>query len=141
MRAAAGRNLRNDGGQLPAVGDWVALRHRERVGTIHGWVERKPAFSRKVASVETKEQVLAANVDIAFVVVSAQDVNVKRIERYLTMAWQSGAIPVVVVTKADIAASADDLRSELESAAVGTPVIVTSAITGERIEPLAARLP
>jgi len=140
LRAAAGRHLRNDGGQLPAVGDWVALRHREPVGTIHGWVERKTAFSRKVASVETKEQVLAANVDVAFVVVSAQDVNVRRIERYLSMAWQSGAMPVVVVTKADIAASSDDLRSELEGAAVGTPVVVTSAITGEGIESLAALL-
>ena len=140
LRAAAGRHLRNDGGQLAAVGDWVALRHREPVGTIHGWVERKTAFSRKVASVETKEQVLAANVDIAFVVVSAQDVNVRRIERYLSMAWQSGAMPVVVLTKADIAASSDDLRSELESAAVGSSVIVTSAITGEGIVALAALL-
>jgi len=140
LRAAAGRHLRNDGGQLPAVGDWVALRHREPVGTIHGCVERKTAFSRKVASVETKEQVLAANVDIAFVVASGQDVNVRRIERYLTMAWQSGAMPVVVLTKADIAASADDLRSELEAAAPGTPVVVTSAITGEGIESLAAVL-
>ncbi len=122
------------------MGDWVALRHREPVGTIHGWVERKTAFSRKVAWVETKEQVLAANVDVAFVVASAQDVNVRRIERYLTMAWQSGATPVVVLTKADIAASADDLRSELEAAAVGASVVVTSAITGEGIESLAALL-
>ncbi len=122
LRAAAGRHLRNDGGQLPAVGDWVAFRHGEPVGTIHGWVERKTAFSRKVASVETKEQVLAANVDVAFVVASAQDVNARRIERYLTMAWQSGALPVVVLTKSDIAASPDDLRSELEAAAIGTAV-------------------
>ena len=122
LRAAAGRHLPNDGGQLPAVGDWVALRHREPVSTIHGWVERKTAFSRKVAWVETKEQVLAANVDIAFVVASAQDVNARRIERYLTMAWQSGAVPVVVLTKSDIAASSGDLRVELEAAAMGTPV-------------------
>ncbi len=140
LRAAAGRHLRNDGGQLPAVGDWVAMRHREPVATIHGWVERKTAFSRKVAWVETKEQVLAANVDIAFVVASAQDVNVRRIERYLTMAWQSGALPVVVVTKSDVAASAVDLRSELEAIATGTPIIVTSAITGEGVESLAAQL-
>jgi len=140
LRAAAGRHLRNDGGQLPAVGDWVALRHREPVGTIHGWVERKTAFSRKVAWVETKEQVLAANVDIAFVVASAQDVNARRIERYLTMAWQGGALPVVVLTKSDIAASPDDLRSELEAAAIGTAVVVTSAITGEGVEALAELL-
>jgi len=140
LRAAAGRHLRNDGGQLPAVGDWVAFRHGEPVGTIHGWVERKTAFSRKVASVETKEQVLAANVDVAFVVASAQDVNARRIERYLTMAWQSGGLPVVVLTKSDIAASPDELRSELEAAAIGTAVVVTSAITGEGVEVLAKQL-
>ena len=140
LRAAAGRHLRNDGGQLPAVGDWVALRHREPVAAIHGWVERKTAFSRKVASIETKEQVLAANVDVAFVVVSAQDVNARRIERYLTMAWQSGALPVVVLTKADIAESPDELRSELEAASAGTPVVVTSAVTGEGVEALAEQL-
>jgi ribosome biogenesis GTPase len=140
LRATGSRHLRNDGGVMPAVGDWVAFRHREPVGTIHGWVERKTAFSRKVASIETKEQVLAANVDIAFVVVSAQDVNARRIERYLTMAWQSGALPVVVLTKADIAASSDDLRLELEAAAAGTPVLVTSAITGEGIGALAEQL-
>ena len=140
LRAEAGRHLRNDGGRLPAVGDWVALRHRDPVGTIHGWVERKTAFSRKVAWIETKEQVLAANVDVAFVVVSAQDVNARRIERYLTMAWQSGAIPVVVLTKSDIAVSADELRSELEITAAGTPVLVTSAVTGEGVEALAEQL-
>jgi ribosome biogenesis GTPase len=140
LRAAAGRHLMNEGGQLPAVGDWVAMRHREPLATIHGWVERKTAFSRKVASVEAKEQVLAANIDVAFVVASAEDVNARRIERYLTMAWQSGAAPVVVLTKSDIAASADELRLELETAAIGTPVLVTSAITGEGIDELAGQL-
>ena len=140
LRAVGGRHLHNDGGSLPAVGDWVALRHREPIATIHGWVERKSAFSRKVASVETREQVLAANVDVAFVVASAQDVNARRIERYLTMAWQSGAAPVVVLTKSDIAASADELRLELESVAAGTPVVVTSAITGEGVGELAQQL-
>jgi ribosome biogenesis GTPase len=140
LRAAAGRLLMNDGGQLPAVGDWVAIRHREPLATIHGWVERKTAFSRKVASVETKEQVLAANIDVAFVVASAQDVNARRIERYLTMAWQSGAVPVVVLTKSDIAASPDELRLELETAAIGIRVLITSAITGEGIDELAEQL-
>jgi ribosome biogenesis GTPase len=140
LRAAAGRHLMNDGGQLPAVGDWVAIRHREPLATIHGWVERKTAFSRKVASVETKEQVLAANIDVAFVVASAQDVNARRIERYLTMAWQSGAVPVVVLTKSDIAASPDELRLELETAAIGIRVLMTSAITGNGIDELAEQL-
>jgi ribosome biogenesis GTPase len=132
--------LRNDGGQQPAVGDWVALRHREPVGTIHGWVERKTAFSRKVALDESKEQVLAANVDVAFLVASAQDVNARRIERYLTMAWQSGASPVIVLTKADVAASPDEMRLELEGVAMGAPVLVTSAVSGEGVEALAVQL-
>ncbi|HSS93762.1 MAG TPA: ribosome small subunit-dependent GTPase A [Candidatus Dormibacteraeota bacterium] len=140
LRAASGRHLRNDGGGQPAVGDWVALRHREPVGTIHGWVERKTVFSRKVASVESKEQVLAANIDVAFVVASAGDVNARRIERYLTMAWQSGATPVVLLTKSDIAPSPDDLRAELEAAAMGTPVLVTSAVTGVGVAVVAAQL-
>src|SRR5438445_13473988 len=140
LRAVPSRNLRNDGGPLPAVGDWVALKHRDPAATIHGIVERRTKFSRKVAVVESKEQVLAANVDIAFVVASAQDVNARRIERYLTMAWQSGALPVVVLTKSDMAASPDDLRSELEAAAIGTAVVVTSAITGEGVDALAELL-
>jgi ribosome biogenesis GTPase / thiamine phosphate phosphatase len=140
LRGAAGRNLRSDGSRQPAVGDWVAILHREPLATIHGWVERKTAFSRKVAWVETKEQVLAANVEVAFVVASAQDVNPRRIERHLTMAWQSGAAPVVVLTKADIADSADELISEIESAALGSPILVTSSVTGEGIDALAAQL-
>jgi ribosome biogenesis GTPase len=139
-RAATGRHLRNDGEQLPAVGDWVALLQREPVASIHGVVERRTSFSRKVAHVESKEQVLAANVDVAFVVASAQDVNARRIERYLTMAWQSGASPVVVMTKADIAESSDDLRAELEAVAMGTPVLVTSAVTGEGVGAVAEQL-
>lgn len=139
-RAAVGRHLRNDGEQLPAVGDWVALLQREPIATIHGVVERRTSFSRKVAHVETKEQVLAANVDVAFVVASAQDVNARRIERYLTMAWQSGASPVVVLTKADIAGSSEELRLELEAVAMGTPVLVTSAVTGEGVDSLAQAL-
>ena len=140
LRAVPSRNMRNDGGPLPAVGDWVALIHRESAATIRGIVTRKTAISRKAAHIEAKEQVLAANVDVAFVVASAQDVNARRIERYLTMAWQSGAAPVVVLTKSDIADSPDHLRLELEAVALGTPVMVTSAITGEGVEALAAQL-
>jgi ribosome biogenesis GTPase / thiamine phosphate phosphatase len=132
-RAAAGRNLRSNGETLPAVGDWVALLRRDPISTIHGVVERRTSFSRKVASIESREQVLAANVDIAFVVASAQDVNSRRIERYLAMSWQSGAVPYVLLTKADIAVSIDDLRTELEAVAMGTSVVVTSALTGDGV--------
>jgi len=139
-RASAGRRLRNDGLLLPAVGDWVALLRRKPVSSVHGVVERRTVFSRKVASNESKEQVLAANVDVAFVVAAATDVNARRIERYLTIAWQSGAAPIVLLTKADIAESLGELRSELEAVSLGTPVIVTSAVTGDGIDEIVREL-
>jgi ribosome biogenesis GTPase len=139
-RATAGRHLRNDSLLLPAVGDWVALVRRDPVASIHGVVERRTVFSRKAASLETKQQVLAANVDVAFVVAAATDVNVRRIERYLTIAWQSGAVPIVLLTKADVAASPEDLRAELEAVSMGTPVLVTSSVTGEGMNEITRRL-
>ena len=139
-RASASRHLRNDGLLLPAVGDWVALLRREPVSSVHGVVERRTVFSRKVASNESKEQVLAANVDVAFVVAAATDVNARRIERYLTIAWQSGAVPIVLMTKADVVDSPDELRIELEAVSMGTPVLVTSSVTGLGMEEISRRL-
>ena len=139
-RAVAGRHLRNDGLTLPAVGDWVALVRRDPLDVIRVVIERRTVFSRKVASLETKEQILAANVDVAFVVVAATDVNPRRVERYLTMAWQSGATPVILLTKADVADSPDELREELEAVSMGTPVLVTSSVTGDGIEEIARQL-
>ncbi|MHB8588945.1 MAG: ribosome small subunit-dependent GTPase A [Candidatus Dormibacteraceae bacterium] len=139
-RASVGRHLRNDRFTMPAVGDWVSVLKREPVSAIHGVVERRTVFSRKAASVETREQVLAANVDVAFVVAAATDVNARRIERYLTIAWQSGAVPVVLLTKADIADSLHELRAELEAVAMGTPVVVTSAVTGDGIDEIVRQL-
>ena len=139
-RAAVGRHLRNDGSTMPAVGDWVSVLKREPVDVIHGVVERRTVFSRKAASVETRQQVLAANVDVAFVVAAVTDVNARRIERYLTIAWQSGAVPIVLLTKADIAESLEDLRAELEAVAMGTPVVVTSGVTGDGIDEIVREL-
>ena len=139
-RASAGRHLRNDGLLLPAVGDWVALLRREPVSSVHGVVERRTVFSRKTSSKESKEQVLAANVDVAFVVAAATDVNARRIERHLTIAWQSGAVPIVLMTKADVVESPDDLRDELEAVSMGTPVLVTSSVTGQGMDEITRRL-
>jgi ribosome biogenesis GTPase / thiamine phosphate phosphatase len=139
-RATVGRNLRNDGATMPAVGDWVSVLKREPVGAILGVVERRTVFARKAPGTETREQVLAANVDVAFVVAAATDVNARRIERYLTIAWQSGAAPIVLLTKADIAQSPNDLRADLEAVAMGTPVVVTSAVSGEGIEEIVREL-
>jgi ribosome biogenesis GTPase len=131
-RATAGRRLR-EGGQ-PAVGDWVAVASGGALDVIHAVAERRTQFSRRAASVVTKEQILAANVDLAFVVAAATDVNQRRIERYLTIAWQSGATPVVILTKADLSDSPDTLRADLEATSSGTPVVVTSSVSGEGME-------
>jgi ribosome biogenesis GTPase / thiamine phosphate phosphatase len=120
----------------PAVGDWVTVNGN----FIDGVVERRTVFSRKSAGVETREQVLASNVDVAFVVAAATGINVRRIERYLVIAWQSGAVPVVVLTKSDIAADPGAMRVELESVTAGAPVVVTSAVTGEGMEEMTSRL-
>ncbi len=136
-RAVAGKRLRNDGLTMPAVGDWVSIAAREPLDVITGVVERRTVFSRKSASIETKEQVLAANVDVAFVIAAATDVNPRRIERYLTIAWQSGATPVVLLTKADVTDSPQNLRAELEAVSMGTPVMVTSSVTGDGVDDIA----
>jgi ribosome biogenesis GTPase len=139
-RAVPGSRMRTEGWTLPVVGDWVALARRDPTDVIHALLDRRTAFSRRAASVETKEQVLAANVDVALVVAAATDVNPRRIERYLTIAWQSGAVPVVLLTKADIAGSAESMRAELEAVSMGTPVVVTSSVTGEGVDEIARLL-
>jgi ribosome biogenesis GTPase / thiamine phosphate phosphatase len=113
----------------PAVGDWVTLDG----GFITEVLPRRTVFSRRAAGVETREQVLAANVEVAFVVAAAIDVNVRRIERYLTIAWQSGATPVVVITKADLVDAFDE-------PAVAVRVVLTSSVTGQGIEEIRAEL-
>ena len=107
----------------PAVGDWVVVDGN----FITDVLPRRTVFSRRSAGTETRQQVLAANVDVIFVVAAATDVNVRRIERYLTIAWQSGAVPVVVLTKADLIDSVD-------MPPVAAPVILTSSVTREGIE-------
>jgi len=127
---------------LPAVGDWVAVEARaaEGRGTIHAVLPRRSRFVRKVAGRRVEEQVVAANVDTVFLVTSLnQDMNPRRIERYLAQVWVSGASPVAVLNKADLCdeAQAAALAAELEAAAMGVPVLRVSAATGEGFESLA----
>jgi ribosome biogenesis GTPase / thiamine phosphate phosphatase len=114
----------------PSVGDWVAVEG----DVIRGIVARRSEFARQSPGTETKRQMLAANVDVTFVVAAATDVNIRRIERYLTIAWQSGASPVVVLTKADLLGSSIDVADELESAAPGAPVVITSSVSGQGLD-------
>jgi ribosome biogenesis GTPase len=127
----------------PAVGDWVALAARpdEGAATIHAVLPRRTAFVRKAAFSTADQQVVAANVDVALLVASMNaDFNARRLERYLATAWQSGAAPVVVLTKADLADDPDAAVEAAEGVAFGTPVLAVSAVTGEGLDALAAHL-
>jgi ribosome biogenesis GTPase len=129
-------------GGLPAVGDWVALAPREEgKATIHAVLPRRTKFSRKAATGEsnrTEEQVVAANVDVVFLVTGlGHDLNLRRLERYLAAAWESGAAPVIVLTKSDLHPDAVDAAvAEVETIAFGVPVHALSGITGEGVEAL-----
>ena len=108
---------------------------------IHAVLPRRSHFSRKVAGDEVEEQVLAANVDVVFLVSSLnEEFNVRRLERYLTTAYASGSRPVVVLTKSDIAEDAAEYIAEAESVATGVPVHAVSNVTGEGIEEVRAHL-
>ena len=110
---------------LPAVGDWVAVaaRAEEDAGTIQAVLPRRTRFSRKTAWQAAEEQVLAANVDVVFIVTSLnEDLSLRRLERYLILARESGAQPVVLLTKSDLA---DDPAASLvavRSVAADVPV-------------------
>ncbi|MCH8808017.1 MAG: GTPase RsgA, partial [Planctomycetes bacterium] len=95
---------------LPAVGDWVAVEPRPAEGraTIHAVLPRHSVFARRAAGTGGAQQVAAANIDHVFLVSGLDgDFNPRRIERYLTVAWNSGAAPVVVLNKADLESHAD----------------------------------
>ncbi|MET3847944.1 MULTISPECIES: ribosome small subunit-dependent GTPase A [unclassified Paenibacillus] len=121
-----------DRSELPAVGDWVevqVLEQEERV-IIHGVLERKTCISRQAAGVATvNEQIIASNVDTLFLVSSLNDdFNVRRMERYLIMAWNSGVTPVILLSKADLCPDAELKVAEMEGAAPGVPVHAISAL-------------
>jgi ribosome biogenesis GTPase len=126
---------------LPAVGDWVLVRPRsdEDRATIQRVLPRRSKFSRKAAGARTDEQIVAANVDSVFLVSSLnREFNLRRIERYLTLVWESGARPVVVLNKADLCENATPYIAGAESVTMGVPVHVTSAVTGAGIDALRA---
>jgi ribosome biogenesis GTPase len=141
----AGRLLHRASGrhELAAVGDWVAVRQTgsERAGTIEEILPRRSRFSRKVAGELTEEQVVAANIDTVFIVMGLdRDYSPRRLERYLIMAFDSGATPVVLLTKADLVADAADKAAEIRALSPGTPVHAIVAVphrspSGEMVGP------
>jgi ribosome biogenesis GTPase len=141
--AAPTGRLRRDAAQgeadLPAVGDWVAYRLPDQSdrAVVQAVLPRRTAISRKTALDRTEEQVLAANVDVAFLTTALpDDLNLRRLERYLATVWESGARPVIVLTKADLADDVDAAVAEVETVALGVPVHVTSVPEGRGIDEL-----
>jgi ribosome biogenesis GTPase / thiamine phosphate phosphatase len=127
-----------DGG-LPVAGDWVAISaHEDGSGaTIHGVLERRTSISRKAAWLATEEQVLAANVDVVFLLAGLDgDLNLRRLERYLATAFNSGAEPVVILSKADLSDNVESALAAVSEVAIGVPVHVVSGLTGEGVTQL-----
>jgi len=135
LQASVSRKLAYNAGDsmsFPAVGDWVMIdRLDDNAGNaiIRHILKRKSAFVRKAAGTSNTTQIVAANIDIIFICMSLNaDFNLRRLERYLSIAWDSMATPVIVLTKSDLC---DDLQRklvELASVSVGTDVIICSCM-------------
>ena len=121
----------NDNSDFPAVGDWVMIdRMDDGAGNavIHHILRRKSVFERKAAGTSNNVQIVAANIDTIFICMSLNaDFNVRRIERYLSIAWNSMATPVIVLTKADLCSDLSQRLTELSKVSVGTDVVVCSS--------------
>lgn len=137
----AGRLRRSGAGLegLPAAGDWVALTapSGDGRGRIEAVLPRASRFVRKAPGKGNEAQVVAANVDTAFVVTAVgRDLNLRRLERYLALAWESGAQPVVVVTKADLDEDPAATEEAVRAVALGAPVLLVSGKTGGNLDAL-----
>lgn len=127
------------------VGDWVAVNRPDghEMPIIEAILPRKSSFSRKDPSEQTEEQVLISNIDVVLVVqsLSGDGVNLRRLERELVMAWESGGRPVVVLTKRDLADGVEEQLKSVEDVAFGVDVIVESAVTGEGVDQVLQHVP
>jgi ribosome biogenesis GTPase / thiamine phosphate phosphatase len=115
---------------FPTVGDWVVaiVNDHEQKAMIHAILPRKSAFVRKTAGQTSDEQIIAANIDTVFIVTGLdQNFNVRRIERYLSLAWESKAMPVVLLNKSDLCQEVEAIQRDVESIAIGVDVYVLSA--------------
>lgn len=127
MHQAAGRQ------DYPAVGDWVVIdrvRSEDDRAVIRGILARKSKFSRKCAGNTLEEQILAVNIDTIFICMSLnRNFNLRRLERYITMAWESGAYPVVLLTKSDLCEDVDKRLAEAREVAIGVEVYPVSSLS------------
>ena len=133
-RAELAGRLRHEGVE-PAVGDWVALRQPSTIAAV---LPRRTVFSRKEPWAPAVEQVLAANADTVWITtaLTERDFKPRRLERYLATAWESGADPVIVLTKRDLCPDVEGAVLEAEAIAFGVPVHAVSAVTREGVDEL-----
>ena len=125
----------------PAVGDWVMIDRTDgNFGNaiIHSIISRKSVFARQMAGTVKEQQVIAANIDIVFICMSLNaDFNLRRIERYLTIAWDSNAMPVIVLTKSDLCDDLPEKLKKLEAVSLGVDTLVCSSISEDGYEEVA----
>lgn len=118
---------------FPAVGDFVMLDRTDNMNgnaIIHHVLTRKSAFVRKAAGTSNEGQIVASNIDTIFICMSLnKDFNVRRLERYLSIAWDSGAKPVVMLTKSDLCEDIEAKLAEVDCVAMGTDTLVTSSVS------------
>ncbi len=138
-RAGRFRHEASSAAELPAVGDWVAVRSGGSDPTrIEYVLPRRSALSRKTAGRKSEEQIVAANVDLVIAVMGLDgDFNLRRLERFLTAIWDSGARPAVVLNKLDLGDEARERAKTVEAVALGVPVLQTSCKSGEGIDEVA----
>ena len=128
---------------FPAVGDFVLVEKMpgEERAVIHQLFERQSKFVRKMAGREVEEQIVAANVDYVLLAMSLNaDFNIRRLERYIIAAWDSGATPVIVLTKADVCDDVERFVEQVEAVAFGVDIFVVSSVTGQGLDELRALL-
>lgn len=114
---------------LPSVGDFVVAdcKDIQNHAIIYSVLPRKSVFVRKAAGSENTQQVVAANIDTVFICMSLNnDFNIRRMERYLSAAWNSRAVPVIVLTKSDLCPDFEELKNRVEEIAFGVDIIVTA---------------
>ncbi len=138
------KRVRRGPAGAPAIGDWVVVEAAPAMGVdprIVHVLARRSRLSRKAAGARTEEQVVAANLDAVFLVMGLDgDFNLRRLERFVAMATESGAEPVVVLTKADLVDDPEAMREQAADASPGTIVVAVNALAGENLKPLAAHL-
>lgn len=120
---------------LPGVGDWVMIAGDDDTAVIQETLPRTSCIIRKAAGPKPRPQVIATNVDTVFICMALnEDFNLRRLERYLAVVWESGAVPVVVLTKADLAEDIDARLTEVNTVAPGAAVMVTAALEQQGLE-------